>query len=120
MSSKPNACAFVAAFKKTQEALGLSHFRVAFEQDPQLASYANIERNSSECTAYVRYNQALMERDKVLVSTAVHEVLHLLLQDLRWAQQAAPEHVADLEDERIVSRLEPWIVKAVFPVNKNK
>ncbi len=111
---------FIDAFKKAQEALGLVHFRTHFEADPTLKSYADIHRNSVECTAYVRFNSPLMEKDKVLISTAVHEVAHLLVHDLRWAQQSAPDHIADTEDERIASRLEPLLLRAIFPNQRQK
>ena len=111
---------FIDAFKRTQEALGLVHFRTHFEVDPTLKSYADIHRNSVECTAYVRFNPSLMEQDKVLISTAVHEVAHLLVHDLRWAQQSAPDHIADTEDERVASRLEPLLLRAIFPNQKQK
>jgi hypothetical protein len=111
---------FIDAFKKSQEALGLIHFRTSFELDNSMLAYASIHRNSVDCTAHVKFNPQMMERDKVLVSTAVHEVAHLLVQDLRWSAATAPEHIADTEDERIASRLEPLLLKAIFPNQKTK
>lgn len=111
---------FIEAFKKAQEALGLVHFRTTFEAVTALDAYATIQRNSVDCTAHVKFNPQMMERDKVLVSTAVHEVAHLLVQDLRWSAATAPEHIADTEDERIASRLEPLLLKAIFPNIKQK
>jgi hypothetical protein len=115
MPPTPSARVFVEAFKKTQKLLGITHYRVRFEADPKMVSYASISRDAEACTAYVCYNIKLMQQDNVVFSTAVHEALHMLLYDLRWAQQSASDHVADVEDERIVSRLEPLIMKAIFP-----
>lgn len=106
---------FMDAFKRAQSALGLMHFRTSFEVDESIEDYAQIHRDSVECTALVRFNPVLMERDGVATSTAIHEVAHLLVSDLRWACTSAPEHVADAEDERIASRLEPILLRAIFP-----
>jgi hypothetical protein len=111
---------FIEAFKKAQAALGLLHFRPSFEAFTSTDTYATIQRNSAECTAHVKFNPQLMERDNVLISTAVHEAAHLLVHDLRTAAATSPEHVADIEDERIASRLEPLLLKAIFPNIKQK
>lgn len=111
---------FLEAFRRSQEALGLTHYRVAFESNPNLDHYAQIHRSAHECTARLIYNIPLMERDRTLVSTAVHEATHLAVMDLRWAVERCPDHVADLEDERLVTRLEPLLLKAIFPTQRHR
>lgn len=103
---------FIEAFRRAQEAMGLVHYHVHFEQSPKLESLADISTGAEDCVAKVRYNQAMMEEHGVVASTAVHECLHLLLADFEHALEDNPRG-AQIENERVVRRLEPLVARAL-------
>lgn len=110
--TRPTKPDFVATFRRAQEALGLVHYHVHFEESGKLDSLADISTGAEDCVAKVRYNQAMMEKHGVVESTAVHECLHLLLADFEHALEDNPRG-AQIENERVVRRLEPLMAKAM-------
>lgn len=74
---------------------------------------ATMEADPLNCTALIRYDNELCERHNSVESTAVHECIHLLLADLKHAFESNPE-AAQMEEERIVTRLEPLIYRHLF------
>ena len=108
----PSKQDFVDAFRRAQVALGLVHYHVHFEESGKLDSLADISTGAEDCVAKVRYNQAMMEEHGVVESTAVHECLHLLLADFEHALEDNPRG-AQIENERVVRRLEPLVARAL-------
>jgi hypothetical protein len=100
--------AFEGHFRRAQEALGLSHYDVKFSTDPGVGNYACIEPDPGSCTAIVRVDPDLCDRENQTAEVAVHEALHLLIADLRHAIAISPE-TGDWVEEQTVRKLE-WAV----------
>jgi hypothetical protein len=96
---------FEQSFRVAQEALGLGHYDVKFSTDPGAGNYASIEPDPASCTATCRVDLELCEREEQTAQVAVHEVLHLLLAELRHAASISDE-TADWVEEQIVRKLE--------------
>jgi len=96
---------FEQSFRVAQEALGLGHYDVKFSTDPGAGNYASIEPDPASCTATCRVDLELCEREEQTAQVAVHEVLHLLLAELRHAASISDE-TADWAEEQIVRKLE--------------
>jgi hypothetical protein len=96
---------FEQSFRVAQEALGLSHYDVKFSTDPGAGNYASIEPDPASCTATCRVDLELCEREEQTAQVAVHEVLHLLLAELRHAASISDE-TADWVEEQIVRKIE--------------
>lgn len=107
--------AFEKAFKKAQDALGLQHYDVSFREycENKDGNYSEIEADPDSCTAVVEWDRVRCEADGTTKATAAHECLHLLLADLKHALELNPR-AAKAEEERLVRRLEPLIVKYLF------
>lgn len=104
---------FDDAFRKTQEALGLHHYTAKFVGEPGAGLLATTESDAANCTALVRVDQEWCERADEVVTTAVHECLHMLVADLRYAFQSVPD-AADWQEEQLVRRLEPVVLRGIF------
>lgn len=104
---------FEDAFRRTQEALGLHHYTARFVGEPGPGLLATTESDAANCTALVRVDQERCERADEVVTTAVHECLHMLVADLRHAFQSVPD-AADWQEEQLVRRLEPVVLRGIF------
>lgn len=102
---------FIDAFRKAQLELGLVHYAVHFEEC-EIEHLAEIQTQAEDCVAKVRYNQKMMDEHKVVETTAVHECIHLLLADFEYALEENPKG-AQLENERVVRRLEPILARGL-------
>jgi hypothetical protein len=107
---------FREAFRVTQEALGLHHYTAQFLTDPGPGLLATTESDAANCTALVRVDNERCERASEVETTAVHECLHMLVADLKYAFHSVPD-AADWQEEQLVRRLEPLIHRALFPPN---
>jgi hypothetical protein len=96
---------FEQSFRVAQEALGLGHYDVKFSTDPGAGNYASIEPDPASCTATCRVDLELCQREEQTAQVAVHEVLHLLLAELRHAASISDE-TADWVEEQIVRKIE--------------
>jgi hypothetical protein len=103
---------FEQSFRVAQEALGLGHYDVKFSTDPGAGNYASIEPDPASCTATCRVDLELCEREEQTAQVAVHEVLHLLLAELRHAASISDE-TADWVEEQIVRKLEFVVFKGL-------
>lgn len=103
---------FESAFESAQVALGLSHYDVKFKPDPDAGNYANADIDAASCTAVVRVDAALCERDGQIAQVAVHEVLHLLIADLRHAIGISRE-AGDWVEEQTVRKIEAAVFKGL-------
>jgi hypothetical protein len=99
---------FEQAFRAARDALGLAHYDVRFATDPGPGNYACIEPDPGSCTAICRVDLELCERDDQTSQVAVHEVLHLLVADLRHAIAISPE-TGDWIEEQTVRKIEALI-----------
>jgi hypothetical protein len=104
--------AFEGHFRRAQEALGLAHYDVKFSTDPGAGNYASIEPDPASCTATCRVDLELCEREEQTAQVAVHEVLHLLLAELRHAASISDE-AADWVEEQIVRKIEAVVFKGL-------
>jgi hypothetical protein len=107
---------FREAFRVTQDALGLTHYSVAFDNLDEDGIFARISTEADECIANCRVNHALVDAHSSQETVAVHECIHMLLADLLHAVDHCPQ-IRDVEEERLVRRLEPLIHRALFPPN---
>jgi hypothetical protein len=119
MSTKSTDRIFKESFKKAQRELGLTHYRVLFEETDTGKNYATVTREPIDCTAHVEFDPKLLEREDCARSSAVHECVHLAIADFAHACKNCPEHVAYHEEEKLVSRLEALVFKALFPRHKS-
>jgi hypothetical protein len=103
---------FEQSFRVAQEALGLGHYDVKFSTDPGAGNYASIEPDPASCTATCRVDLELCEREEQTAQVAVHEVLHLLLAELRHAASISDE-TADWVEEQIVRKIEFVVFKGL-------
>jgi hypothetical protein len=103
---------FEQSFRVAQEALGLGHYDVKFSTDPGAGNYASIEPDPASCTATCRVDLELCEREEQVAQVAVHEVLHLLLAELRHAASISDE-TADWVEEQIVRKIEFVVFKGL-------
>jgi hypothetical protein len=104
---------FEQAFRSAQEALGLAHYDVRFSVEPGAGNYASIEPDPASCTAICRVDLELCEREQQTAQVAVHEVLHLLLAELRHAASISDE-TADWVEEQTVRKIEAVVFKGLF------
>jgi hypothetical protein len=104
--------AFEGHFRRAQEALGLAHYDVKFSTDPGAGNYASIEPDPASCTATCRVDLELCEREEQTAQVAVHEVLHLLLAELRHAASISDE-AADWVEEQIVRKIEAVVFRGL-------
>lgn len=103
---------FEQSFRVAQEALGLGHYDVKFSTDPGAGNYASIEPDPASCTATCRVDLELFEREEQTAQVAVHEVLHLLLAELRHAASISDE-TADWVEEQIVRKIEAVVFRGL-------
>jgi hypothetical protein len=103
---------FEQSFRVAQEALGLGHYDVRFSTDPGAGNYASIEPDPASCTATCRVDLELCEREEQTAQVAVHEVLHLLLAELRHAASISDE-TADWVEEQIVRKIEAVVFRGL-------
>ncbi len=103
---------FEQSFRVAQEALGLGHYDVKFSTDPGAGNYASIEPDPASCTATCRVDLELCEREEQTAQVAVHEVLHLLLAELRHAASISDE-TADWVEEQIVRKIEAVVFRGL-------
>jgi len=103
---------FEQSFRVAQEALGLGHYDVKFSSDPGAGNYASIEPDPASCTATCRVDLELCEREEQTAQVAVHEVLHLLLAELRHAASISDE-TADWVEEQIVRKIEAVVFRGL-------
>ena len=106
---------FEQAFRSAQDALGLAHYDVRFSVEPGAGNYASIEPDPASCTAICRVDLELCEREQQTAQVAVHEVLHLLLAELRHAASISDE-TADWVEEQTVRKIEAVVFKGMFTV----
>ena len=100
---------FQSTFLDVQRRFGLMHYCVTFS-DVQLPDiYADIYVEAEDCIATVRYDSARCSLEGVTEATAIHEVLHLLLADFKHATKSS----ARVEEERLVRRLEPVVIRGI-------
>ena len=104
---------FEQAFRAAQDALGLAHYDVRFSVEPGAGNYASIEPDPSSCTAICRVDLEMCEREHQTAQVAVHEVLHLLLAELRHAASISDE-TADWVEEQTVRKIEAVVCKGMF------
>lgn len=104
---------FTACLSIVQRSLGLSHYHITVEETPLDGDYADIQTDAANCVAHVRYDRARCEAADVVAETALHEALHLLLADLIHAMECSAR-AADVEQERIVRRLEPILARSIY------
>lgn len=100
---------FQSTFLDVQRRLGLTHYCITFVDLPLPDIYADIYVEAEDCIATVRYDSERCSKDGVTEATAIHEVLHLLLADFK----AATKSSARVEEERIVRRLEPIVIRGI-------
>jgi hypothetical protein len=104
--------AFEGHFRRAQDALGLAHYDVRFSVEPGAGNYASIEPDPASCTATCRVDLELCEREEQTAQVAVHEVLHLLLAELRHAASMSDE-AADWVEEQIVRKIEAVVFRGL-------
>lgn len=103
---------FEQSFRVAQDALGLAHYDVRFSVEPGAGNYASIEPDPASCTATCRVDVELCEREEQTAQVAVHEVLHLLLAELRHAASISDE-AADWVEEQIVRKIEAVVFRGL-------
>ena len=106
--------AFQREFKKYQQLLGLTGYKVYFKHEPIDDAFADIECNQVARVVTVRLNSLLPDKDKPRRNSkqsGKHEALHLLLHNLESC--ARSRYIRDNEIyeacEEIVFKLENLI-----------
>jgi hypothetical protein len=103
---------FEEHFRNAQQQLGLTHYHVSFVEGPLDGLYADMDADPEDCVATVRYDLLLNSKDGATEASAVHEVIHLLLADLKYALESSPK-ATRVEEERVARRLEAVVVRGL-------
>ena len=95
----------------------MNHYRISFENVAFEQDFADISPEPSRCFAHCRYDGAALDAAGETLAIATHEALHLLLADLIHAKTVG-DRAAEVEEERVVGRLEKIVLRGIFTVPK--
>jgi hypothetical protein len=111
---------FAQSVKKWQQVLNLSDWRIEKGLKPAKQAMASVEFNEGARLATYRLGDFGAEKitHESLDSTALHELLHVMLHDLMTAAQdprSSPE-VLEKEEHRIINLLERLLLRDSYGI----